>query len=88
MISKLACLSMALLAATAMAASDEPSTPNTEPPATQYEYGMALDIQKVISITPQPDSCEVVPATMIYLDSKGETRRLDYQVMGNCWGAL
>ncbi|CAD5109845.1 DUF2790 domain-containing protein [Zestomonas carbonaria] len=87
MINKLACLSIALLASSAaMAASGESSDPASELPVTQYEYGMELDIQKVISVTPKPDTCDVVPATMIYVDSHGDTQRLDYRAMGNCLG--
>ncbi|MCY1288645.1 hypothetical protein D9M68_483620 [compost metagenome] len=78
----LACLPIALLAPSAFAASGE----DRDAPATQYEYGMQLDIQKVISVSPKPDTCDVVPATMVYLDSHGETHRLAYQVVGNCIG--
>lgn len=48
----------------------------------------ALDIQRVVSITPVPGSCQVEPATMIYLDSRGVSHTLNYQVMGTCQGGV
>jgi hypothetical protein len=46
----------------------------------------ALDIAKVISVSDTSAACDVVPATMIYIDHQGETHTLTYQVMGNCSG--
>lgn len=48
-----------------------------------YKYGDKLDIAKVISMSKIPDNhCEVVPATMTYLDSKGVQHTMEYQVLG------
>lgn len=53
------------------------------PAAVQYDYSMKLDIAKVISLSPIPNVCEVVPAQMTYEDSAGERHVLQYQVMGD-----
>ncbi|VEF10459.1 topoisomerase II [Pseudomonas fluorescens] len=44
-----------------------------------YSYGTHLDIKKVISMT-EDDSvvCGITQARMVYLDSAGKTRELDY----------
>ncbi|NBA98634.1 DUF2790 domain-containing protein [Pseudomonas sp. R5(2019)] len=44
-----------------------------------YEYGMKLDIAKVVEMkAPDPMTCEVVQAQMTYLDSGGQLRTLNY----------
>jgi len=48
----------------------------------------APDIQHIVSITPVPGSCQVEPATMVYLDSQGVSHTLNYQVMGTCQGRV
>ncbi|MGQ7863427.1 DUF2790 domain-containing protein [Pseudomonas sp. 32A] len=48
----------------------------------------APDIQRVISLTPVPGSCQVEPATMVYLDSQGVSHTVNYQVMGTCQGGV
>ncbi|MEN2393728.1 DUF2790 domain-containing protein [Pseudomonas halotolerans] len=52
------------------------------PEATPYVYGMHLDIAKVINITEAADVCGPVPVQMQYKDSHGETRVLEYSVIG------
>ncbi|MFT0520144.1 DUF2790 domain-containing protein [Pseudomonas faucium] len=51
-----------------------------------YEYGMPLDVAKVISITPASNAadCQVGTAHMVYVDHQGQTREVDYRQMGNC----
>lgn len=49
----------------------------------EYNYSMHLDIKKVISMSNLGDSCTVVPATMVYENSKGEIKGLKYEAMGN-----
>lgn len=45
----------------------------------EYEYGMKLDIAKVIALTePDQQICEVVKAQMTYLDSSGQQHELQY----------
>ena len=45
-----------------------------------------LDIYHVVSVTPVPGSCQVEPATMVYVDSQGGRHSVTYQVMGTCQG--
>lgn len=73
-------LLLAVMATSVMAADNE------QVPATVYNPAQPPDIAKVISVTPTSNACEVVPATMIYVDHQGQTHRLDYHVMGGCWG--
>jgi hypothetical protein len=51
-----------------------------------YEYGMPLDVAKVISITPASNAadCQVGTAHMVYVDHQGRTREVNYREMGNC----
>ncbi|WP_194791639.1 DUF2790 domain-containing protein [Pseudomonas sp. UFMG81] len=51
-----------------------------------YEYGMPLDVAKVISITPASNvaDCQVGTAHMVYLDHQGQTHEVAYREMGNC----
>jgi hypothetical protein len=67
-----------LLALTTTAVMAAESNPATTP--------QPLDIAKVISVTDTSTACEVVPATMVYIDHQGETHELSYQVMGSCSG--
>jgi hypothetical protein len=71
-------LFLAVAATSVMAAGNEPVQ------TTQYNPAQSLDIAKVISVSPTTDACEVVPATMVYVDHQGETHRLEYKVMGGC----
>lgn len=49
-----------------------------------YKYGDKLDIAKVVSLSQIPDNtCEVVPATMTYIDSKGVQHTIEYKVLAN-----
>ncbi|WP_447790950.1 DUF2790 domain-containing protein [Pseudomonas farris] len=71
-------LILAVTANAAMAANE---------PAAHYHGDQDLDIAKVISVTPTSTACDVVPATMVYIDRQGETHSVTYQVMGACSGA-
>lgn len=73
----LTALFLTLIATSAMAATNEPA-------ATPYDPAHPLDIAQVVSITDTATACEVVPATMVYIDHQGQTQRVTYQVMGNC----
>jgi hypothetical protein len=61
-------------------------TPASQPTASNYEYGMPLDVAKVISITPASNAadCQVGTAHMVYVDHQGQKREVDYREMGNC----
>ncbi|EXF95851.1 hypothetical protein HK44_021020 [Pseudomonas fluorescens HK44] len=67
-----------LLALTTTAVMAAESKPAATPPS--------LDIAKVISVSDTSTACEVVPATMVYIDHQGETHKVTYQVMGMCSG--
>ena len=61
----------------------------TQQPAAStgnYEYGMPLDVAKVISVTPSSNvaDCQVGTAHMKYVDHKGQTHEVAYREMGNC----
>lgn len=47
-----------------------------------FEYGMQLDIAKVVNITPAADVCVPTPVQMTYRDSHGGTHVLEYSVLG------
>lgn len=54
------------------------------PVVKDYEYGMKLDVVKIVSaVKPQP-ACAVVPTAMTYEDSKGQLNTLKYSVAGVC----
>jgi len=54
------------------------------PVVKEYEYGMKLDVKKVVSVVRPKNECAVVPAAMTYEDSKGQLNTVTYNVMGNC----
>jgi hypothetical protein len=57
----------------------------------QAEHSSAptgLDIQHVVSVTAVPGSCQVEPATMVYIDRQGITHSVTYNVMGTCQGGV
>lgn len=55
-----------------------------ESPPTTYEYGLKLDISKVISISTKGSrTCEPVDRTMKYMDSFGKTKTLKYRVLSD-----
>lgn len=63
---------------------EQPRTPSAEGQA--YEYGMPLDVAKVVSITPASNAadCQVGTAHMVYVDHQGQTHKIAYSEMGNC----
>ncbi|WP_462402871.1 DUF2790 domain-containing protein [Pseudomonas sp. Marseille-QA0332] len=73
-------LVLAGLCGTAMA---EDATATAETPVEQYSYDQTLDIARVLSVSPVPNVCAVVPARMTYEDSAGHRHILEYRVMGN-----
>lgn len=66
---------LALTTTAVMAAESNPVTTLPSP-----------DIAKVISVTDTSTACDVVPATMVYVDHQGQTHTLIYKVMGMCSG--
>ncbi|EXF95304.1 hypothetical protein HK44_027175 [Pseudomonas fluorescens HK44] len=73
-------LFLTVFATCAMAAGNEPTT--------AYNPAQPLDIAKVVSVTNTATACDVVPATMVYIDHQGQTHRVTYQVMGSCTSDL
>lgn len=61
-------------------------TASNPPVSSNYEYGMPLDVAKVISITPASNAadCQVGTAHMVYVDHQGQKHEIDYREMGNC----
>lgn len=74
-------LLLSLIVTSAMAATHEPA-------ATPYNPAQPLDIAKVVSVTDTATACDVVPATMVYIDHQGQTHSVTYPVMGNCTSSL
>ncbi|MBV7550017.1 DUF2790 domain-containing protein [Pseudomonas sp. PDM26] len=74
-------LLLTVIAASAMAADNEPLT-------VLYNPAQPLDIAKVVSVSDTATACGVVPATMVYVDHQGQTRRVTYEVIGDCTSNL
>lgn len=54
------------------------------PNIAEYQYGMKLDVQKVVRQTPDPKTCQVVPRLMTYEDSTGELKTVKYLALSEC----
>lgn len=53
-----------------------------------YQYGMQLDIARLISRSDIANKCNVVPALMTYADLQDVSHTLRYSLMGNgCQGS-
>jgi hypothetical protein len=85
------CLALVMLSAVSVVIAESGSPPPLvvghgvkdvkTPEFKDYEYGMPLDIAKVISteyFPPQKILCGVIPAAMTYEDSKGEKHAIRY----------
>ncbi|MDH0095670.1 DUF2790 domain-containing protein [Pseudomonas sp. GD04158] len=70
----------ALMTTQAMAAA-KASTPAPDA-ASDYYYGMHLDVARVVSHGEIPNVCRAVPVEMTYEDSQGVQHTIRYQVMG------
>lgn len=68
-----------LFATSAFAKSDHTAEP-TEP--VKYHYGMDLDVKRVISLTDTSDKVGVVPVTLIYEDSQGHVKAIEFSQAG------
>ncbi|MFJ4348893.1 DUF2790 domain-containing protein [Pseudomonas sp. NPDC089401] len=83
-------LSLAFVALSAALASfgafADNATPASASQGANYEYGMPLDVAKVISITPASNAadCQIGTAHMVYVDHQGQRREVNYREMGNC----
>ncbi|RON24915.1 hypothetical protein BK660_04405 [Pseudomonas brassicacearum] len=54
------------------------------PVVKDYEYGMKLDVVKVVSVVSPVVACAVVPTAMTYEDSMGILNTIKYTVAGDC----
>lgn len=82
------CVGCSLTSLFAVADEDIPA----EPPAIviggelveveEYSYDAQLDIKRVISVKADTTACGLVPADMLYEDSKGEIHDVRYMIMG------
>ncbi|WP_085579773.1 MULTISPECIES: DUF2790 domain-containing protein [unclassified Pseudomonas] len=54
------------------------------PVVQAYEYGMKLDVVKVVSVVRPQTACAVVPTAMTYEDSQGRLNTVTYTVAGDC----
>lgn len=54
------------------------------PIVRQYNYGMKIDMVKVVSVVKAAKACGPTPAAMTYEDSQGELNTLRYMVYGDC----
>lgn len=67
------------LFATSAFAATVPSNITYEP----YTYNMKLDVKKVISMSSNDNNnCEVIPEKMVYEDSAGHIKGVEYLVLG------
>lgn len=58
---------------------------NQAPPSIiKYQYGMKLDIEKVIRVSSASTACGVNPQLMTYEDSKGTLNTVKYQTLNDC----
>jgi len=48
----------------------------------QYQYGMDLDVARVIKSAEVPNTCNVEPVQMVYEDHQGKRHTLEYLVAG------
>ena len=74
-------LLLSIIATSAIAADNAPL-------AVLYNPAQPLDIAKVVSVPDTATACGVVPATMVYVDHQGQTRRVTYEVIGDCTSNL
>jgi hypothetical protein len=54
------------------------------PVVKDYEYGMKLDVVRVVSVVRPQVACAVVPTAMTYEDSQGQLNTIEYTVAGDC----
>lgn len=71
---------LSVLAATSAFAKNDYRAEPFEP--VEYHYGMNLDVKRVISLTDTSDSTGVVPATLIYEDSQGQVKSIEFTEAG------
>lgn len=74
-----------MMAANSIAMEQYAMSQGKDAPVTkQYEYGMKVDVVKVISVVRPAKVCAVVPAAMTYEDTNGKLNTITYTVSGEC----
>ena len=74
--SLLIALTLTLAAVSGMAQADTTPVP--------YRYGMAMDVQKVISMNePQTNECKVIEADIKFLDKAGAVQHVSYKKLSD-----
>ncbi|MHA3735231.1 DUF2790 domain-containing protein [Pseudomonas sp. Eth.TT006] len=72
------------LACTAFAGLAQADDSSSTTKAVPYEYGMPLQVNKVIAMTePQTQQCKVVTADMKYIDNAGKPEEITYRKMSD-----
>ncbi|BAN48188.1 DUF2790 domain-containing protein [Metapseudomonas resinovorans] len=71
-------LTLSLASTATLAATTDQATQ----PVTEYEYGMRLDIQRVVQMTDLTTFCGIGPARMTFEDSQMQERTIEYLVWG------
>ncbi|WP_240350649.1 DUF2790 domain-containing protein [Pseudomonas viridiflava] len=56
----------------------------TAPSVVHYQYGMKLDVEKVIRTSSAGKTCGVNPQLMTYKDSSGKLNTVKYQALNEC----
>ncbi|MCI8211230.1 hypothetical protein AUC61_17015 [Pseudomonas sp. S25] len=56
----------------------------TPPGIIKYQYGMKLDIEKVVRVSSASTACGVNPQLMTYEDSAGTLKTVKYQALNEC----
>ena len=76
---------LALAGVSCMALAGEPPAAGDRQAAKveRYEYGMELDVARVIQPAEVPSSCGVEPVRMVYEDHQGRRHTLEYLVVGS-----
>jgi hypothetical protein len=72
------------LACTAFAGLAQAADTSTTSNAVPYQYGMPLNVNKVISMTePQTQNCKVITADMKYIDNAGKPGEITYRKLSD-----
>ncbi|MFJ2389452.1 DUF2790 domain-containing protein [Pseudomonas koreensis] len=72
------------LACTAFAGMAQANDTTATSKPVPYQYGMPLQVNKVISMTePQTSQCKVITADMKYIDNAGKPEEITYRKMSD-----
>ncbi|WP_325435667.1 DUF2790 domain-containing protein [Pseudomonas nitroreducens] len=63
-------------------AQDAIKNPGADLPVTEYQYGMSLDVDKVLHRTDNSGKVGIVPAYMVYQDHEGQTHKVRFLEWG------